>query len=261
MGTVAPYIQGLLQRGRYHFTTEEAVKALGGDRAAVSRTLYRLKKKGEIATPQRGFYVVVPPEYRSLGCLPAGQFVHQLMEHVGEPYHVALLTAAELHGAAHQRPQRYQVMVERRRATIECGLVVVDFHVRRDLERVSIATLNTPRGILRVSSPEATALELVGYVKHAGGMDNVATVLSELAESMFSEDLVVEARQAPLSWVQRLGYLLDLVGQGGVAEELIPFVQARAQRVVPLEASLSRTGARRSKRWRVAINLDVEPDL
>lgn len=261
MGAVASYIQGLLQRGRHHFTIEEAVKALGGDRMSVSRALHRLKKKGEIATPQRGLYVVVPPEYRSLGCLPAGQFVHQLMEHVGEPYHVALLSAAELHGAAHQRPQRYQVMVQSRRATIECGLVVVDFHVRRDLERVSIVTLNTPRGILRVSSPEATALELVGYVKHAGGVDNVATVLSELAESMSSEDLVMEVRQAPLSWVQRLGYLLDLVGQGGVAEELIPFVQARAQRVVPLEPSIPRTGAKRSKRWRVAINIDVEPDL
>ena len=261
MGAVAQYIQGLLQRGRYHFTTEEAVKALGGDRMSVSRALYRLKHKGEIATPQRGFFVVVPPEYRSLGCLPAGQFVPQLLEHAGELYHVALLIAAELHGAAHQRPQRYQVMVRKRRASIECGLVMVNFHVRRDLEQVSTVTMNTPRGNLRVSSPEATALELVGYVKYAGGMDNVATVLSELAESISSEDLVAEARKAPLSWAQRLGYLLDLVGQRDVAERLFSFIQVRARRVVPLEASLPRTGARRSERWRVAINIEVEPDL
>jgi predicted transcriptional regulator of viral defense system len=261
MGAIANYIQGLLQRGRHHFTTEEAIAALGGDRSAVSRALLRLKNKGDLATPLRGFYVVVPPEYRSLGCLPAEQFVHQLMEHLGTPYHVALLSAAELHGAAHQRPQRFQVMVDRRRASIECGSVAVDFHVRNDLDRVSTLAVNTPRGHLRVSSPEATAVELVGYAKHAGGLDNVATVLSELAESISPEKLLEEARKAPLAWAQRLGFLLDLVGRSDVAEDLLPFVQVRARRVVPLEASSPRTGAKRSARWRVAINVDVEPDL
>ena len=31
----------------------------------------------------RGFCVIVPPEYRRLGCLPPEQFVLQLMEHHG----------------------------------------------------------------------------------------------------------------------------------------------------------------------------------
>ena len=132
MGAVSQYIQGLRQRGRHHFTTEEVVTALGGDRNAISRALLRLKNKGEVATPQKGFFVVVPPEYRSLGCLPAEQFVSQLMGAVGEQYHVALLSAAEFHGAAHQRPQRFQVMVRKPRASIECGSVAVDFHVRSD---------------------------------------------------------------------------------------------------------------------------------
>jgi predicted transcriptional regulator of viral defense system len=261
MGAVSQHIQELLQRGRHHFTTEEVVTALGGDRSAISRALLRLKNKGEVATPQKGFFVVVPPEYRSLGCLPAEQFVPQLMENVGEQYYVALLSAAELHGAAHQRPQRFQVMVRKPRASIECGSVAVDFHVRSDLARVSTVVVNTPRGHLRVSSPEATAVELVGYAKHVGGLDNVATVLSELAELISAESLLEEARKVPLAWAQRLGFLLDFVGQSDVAEELLHFVQDRARRVVPLDAGSSRTGARRSERWRVAVNVDVEPDL
>jgi hypothetical protein len=49
--------------------------------------------------------VIVPPEYRRIECLAADHFVPQLMEHLGEWYYVALLSAAELHGAAHQRPK------------------------------------------------------------------------------------------------------------------------------------------------------------
>ena len=52
--------------------------------------------------PFRGFHVIVQPEYRALGCLPADQFVPQLMEHLGLVVDYAgLLTAASLHGAAH----------------------------------------------------------------------------------------------------------------------------------------------------------------
>ena len=261
MGAITKYIQGLLQRGQHYFTTEDATRALGADRRTVARALGRLKAKGELATPQRGFYVAVLPEYRSLGCLPAEQFVPQLMENAGEPYHVALLSAAQLHGAAHQKPQRFQVIVRRPRAPIECGRVRVDFHVRRDLERTATVTMNTPRGHMYVSSPETTALELVGYARHAGGLDNVATVLAELAESVGPERLVREARKAPLAWVQRLGYLLDLVEASDVANVLQPYVQERARRAAPLDASAPRTGAERSRRWRIAINTDVEADL
>ena len=261
MAIIAKYIQKLLQRGQYHFTTNDAMKALNGDSHSVTRALNRLKQKGELATPQRGFYVVIPPEYRPLGCLPAEQFVPQLMDRIGEQYHVALLSAAQLHGAAHQRPQRFQVMVQKPHKPIECGTVCVNFFVRSGLARVSTVIMNTPRGHLRVSSVEATALELVGYAKHAGGLDNVATILSELAESIAADKLTKEANHVPLAWAQRLGYLLELVGRNDSACELERFVRKRARRVTPLNASLPRKGAERSLRWRVAMNVKVEPDL
>jgi predicted transcriptional regulator of viral defense system len=203
----------------------------------------------------------VPPEYRTLGCLPAEQFIPQLMESHAEPYHVALLSAAQLHGAAHHRPQRFQVMVSKPRSSIECGKVYVDFYVRKDLEQAAKVFMNTPRGHMLVSSPEATALELVGYAKHAGGLDNVATVLSDLAESIEPKQLVTEAHKAPLAWSQRLGFLLELVDAGEVASLLLSYVRKNAKRMAPLDAGLPRTGAMRSEKWRVAINTDVEADI
>lgn len=151
-------------------------------------------------------------------------------------------------------------MVGKPRSSIECGKIRVDFHVRKDLERVSTVSMNTPRGPVKVSSPEATALELVGYSKHAGGIVNVATVLVDLAEVLDVGRLIKEATNSPLAWSQRLGFLLEWGEASEIAEALSPFVEQRVTRVTPLDASLPRTAHKRSPRWRVAINTDVEVD-
>ena len=52
-------------RGQYHFTSSEFRSALGVSQAAANQSLWRLANRGEIASPGRGFYVVVPPEYRA----------------------------------------------------------------------------------------------------------------------------------------------------------------------------------------------------
>lgn len=261
MSATARFIEAILRSGRHHFSVQEAVASVGGNQAAVVRALARLVDRGVLARPQRGFYVAIPPEYRGLGCLPAEQFVPQLMEVLGEPYHVALLSAAAYHGAAHQRPQRFQVMVRRPRAPMVCGKVQVDFHVRADLVRAGVVTMNTPRGQMRVSSPETTALELVGYSSSAGGLDNVATVLAELAEACDAVRLTTEAAEVPLAWVQRLGWLLELVEADNIAAAVEPLVASRARRFVALDPSLPMSGAPRDVRWRMALNTEVEPDL
>ncbi|MFH1833599.1 MAG: type IV toxin-antitoxin system AbiEi family antitoxin [bacterium] len=94
------YIEDLATHGRYHFTTAQAVAAVGSSPVALRAAIRRQREKGRVAMPFRGFHLIVPPEYRTLGCLPADQFVPQLMEHLGLSYYVGLLSAASLHGAA-----------------------------------------------------------------------------------------------------------------------------------------------------------------
>jgi predicted transcriptional regulator of viral defense system len=261
MRPAAEFVVNLASRGVHHFTTEDAALALGSSLPAVRAALRRLKAKGEIADPYRGFHVIVPPEYRRLGSLPAEQFVPQLMKHLGEPYYVALLSAAELHGAAHQRPQALQVMVKANRRAIASGEVRVQFVARKDMEGTAVVERKTPRGLLRVASPEATALELVGYADQSGGLDNVASVLAELAPTVDPDRLVAECERSPIAWVQRLGYLLDLTEHHDLADKLAPSVVARAKDVAPLVRAKSRSGAPRDERWRLAVNATVEPDL
>lgn len=83
---ISTYIDGLAARGCYHSATVEAIAALGSSLVAARAAIGRLREKGRLAMPFRGFHLIVPPEYRAFGCLPADQFVPQLMEHLGLAY-------------------------------------------------------------------------------------------------------------------------------------------------------------------------------
>ena len=255
------YVSGLAASGRYAFSSREVQSALGVSAAAAKLALNRLAKQKFIASPARGFYVIVPPEYRALGCLPADQFIPELMKRLGLPYYAGLLSAAQYHGAAHQRPQAFQVFLSKNRRPIECGMVRVAFIARKRLKDVPVQSFNTPRGTVLVSSPEATALELVGYADHGGGLSQVATVLSELAERIDPEKLAEAARTAPLPWAQRLGYLLEHLGFDAKVQALKEYVRAHARQSALLVAKSPRKRSHRNKGWKLYVNAKVEAEL
>lgn len=253
------YLGDLAAGGRYHFASGEVQSALGVSADAAKLALNRLAKQKLIASPARGFYVIVPPEYHSLGCLPADQFIPSLMKHLNLPYYAGLLSAAQYHGAAHQRPQEFQVFLAKNRRPIQCGMVRVAFMARKRLADVPVQTFNTARGTLLVSSPEATALDLVGYADHAGGLGQVATVLSELAERIDPEKLVAVARTAPMPWAQRLGYLLEHLGFAVKTPSLKAYVREYAKQSALL---LPKAAEKRSRRkgWKLYVNADVKAE-
>ncbi len=73
----------------------------------------------------------------------------------------------------------------------------------------------------------------MGYADHAGGLDQVATVLAELAERIDAGQLPTAAATAPLHWAQRLGYLLALVGAATAAADLKGYVRETARDYAP----------------------------
>lgn len=253
-------ITGLVARGRYHFTSSELRLALGVSQAATRQALSRLAAKGEIVSPARGFYVIVPPGYRRIGCLPADQFVPALMEYWGVCYYVGLLSAAQYHGAAHHRPQEFQVVVEKNRPAIECGGVRIVFVARRNLSAVPVERFNNPRGTILVSTMEATAFDLVGYMHRSGGLDRVAGVLSEFGEVMDPESLIEASRSSSILWAQRLGYLLERVGAGDRAAELKRHVRKQARNYTKLLPGVDAEGASWSRDWRLLVNATFEAD-
>ena len=89
--TLAAFVEDLQARGRYTFIRTEAASSEDRSDLALEAALRRLKQRGRIASPRRGFYVLVPVEYREAGCPPANWFIDDLMRFLKQPYYVGLL--------------------------------------------------------------------------------------------------------------------------------------------------------------------------
>lgn len=254
-------IANLAEKGCYYLTVQDFSELRGISLIASRAALRRLARQGELAMPCRGFYVIVPPEYRKLGCLPGEQLVPLLMDHhFKQSYYTALLSAAQLHGAAHQSPHKFQVMLRRNRRPINCGKVSVEFFAKDMFSENGTTKFNTRRGYIEVSCPEVTAIDLIGHQKQCGGMSHVATVISELSENISPENLVSHARSAPLAWIQRLGYVLKICEETELFQALKTFLKDQPTQLKPLIPGIKTSGSNKDDDFLLTINSQIEID-
>jgi predicted transcriptional regulator of viral defense system len=219
---LSSYLTSLLSTGRVVFSREEAQEALGVNPGAFLDAAERQQHKQHLISPRRGFYVIVPPQYLAWGAPPPQWYIDDLMRHEGRPYHVGLLKAAELHGATHQAVMEFQVITDKRLPTIRAGRAAITFHYRKDMAAVSagIEDRKTDTGRMKMSSVELTVLDLVRYPHAAGGLDNITTVIGDLAERIAAVKLATLSAAFERSVIQRLGYLLDRFAHPELAEAL-----------------------------------------
>ncbi|MEK7477529.1 MAG: type IV toxin-antitoxin system AbiEi family antitoxin [Candidatus Coatesbacteria bacterium] len=256
------YVEGLLGRGRHTFTRAEARASLKSSPVAVYHSLRRLRKNGWLAMPRSGFYLIVDPEHRKMGVLPPTSWIDDLMRFHGVEYYVGLLSAAAIHGAAHQSPQEFQVVAGAVLRSLTVGRARIRFFFRRRMELAVTEPVKTASGHMPVSTPEMTAYDLVRYRKGAGSLDHVAAVLAELAERLDSGRLIAVAKRGE-EWpvVQRLGYLLDRIGHPGLSGGLARLVRARKPGAVRLDPRGSGAALTHNAKWNVRVNtaIEVEP--
>lgn len=258
---VSDLIEELQAQGRYTFPLEELSQAVGGSCVALQSAIRRLKKKGRLVSPRRSFFVIVPVEYRSTGAPPASWFVDDLMGFLDQAYYVGLLSAAAVHGAAHQHPQVFQVVTSIPTASMTAGRTKLKFFRKRRIEHIETVRTKTETGYMTISTPEATVFDLIRHVHASGHLSNVATVLAELAEVIDPERLTASAATASRPEVQRAGYLFQLVGHDALAEPLAEQVASGRRRPVLLRPGADTEGMPFDERWCLLINEKVEPDL
>ncbi len=258
---IAEWVEEQQASGRYVFTRADVEAGLGGSRIAVQTALRRLKQKGRIALPRRGFYVIVPPEYRAAGSPPASWFIDDLMRHLGRDYYVGILTSAALHGAGHQQPMMFQVIADRATRSMHAGRVQITVHASRTVAAMPVERVETETGSMAVATPETTAFDLVRFFSAAGHWNHVATVLSELAETIDGDQLVEIAPLVRLPDVQRLGYLLTVSGGGDIAQPLAQWLAMRRVSVVRLRTDRPAGEVEADPQWRLIPNEPVDIDL
>jgi hypothetical protein len=127
----------LLSRGQIVFTDEQAQHALQISKGALLDATQKQQRRNHLITPRRGFYVIVPPQFLSMGAPPPSWYIDALMAQEQRPYYVGLLKAAELHGATHQAAMEFQVITDKRMPRIKAGRSAIAFYYRKDMGAIS----------------------------------------------------------------------------------------------------------------------------
>jgi predicted transcriptional regulator of viral defense system len=259
MPSLAELPDALISEGRYWVTSAEAAQLAGVPAAHVYPGLQRLRRRGAMFSPARGFHVVIPAEYRSWGVLPGELFIDGMMRELGRDYYVSLLTAAAMHGAAHQAPQVFQVMVDRYVADRDIERVRLRFYANERLREMATEERQVDTGRIRLATRETTLVDLVVHPEDAGGLSNVATVMVEIGEvdvQLLAGLAAVRSR----SIARRLGWLLDRHRPDLDTGPLQEVAQAHSGYPARLVRALPARGPI-DPRWNLQVNSDVEPDL
>jgi predicted transcriptional regulator of viral defense system len=266
---LASFLLHLLSRGRITFAGKEAETELGMSHTAFLNAAERLQEQKKLLHPRRGFYVVVPPQFLAWGAPPPAWYIDAFMKHESCPYYVGILKAAELHGATHQPVMGFQVVTNKRLPEIQIGRSTISFYYKKNMSSVSSAVEEhkTDTGSMKVASVELAALDLLRYPNAAAGIDNVLTVLADLSSKIEAEKLAMLAKVFPKSVVQRLGHLLDRLGNRNLTEpmqrELVKDTLPAWVELDPDEVPDSDFASRameRDKRWNVVIRRRPEVD-
>ena len=259
--SVNEFVDSLQKRAHYTFARTEAEVELNLGKAALTKGLQRLQKTGRVCMIRRGFYVIVPLEYATGGMVPPDWFIDDLMKFMEQPYYVGVLTAAALHGASHQQPQEYQVVVAKPERSIHTANLNVRFFLKKSMTQAPVEKVKAYTGFLAVSTPSVTALDLVRFAPTIGGLDAVLTVLDELVEKITPEDLVKAAQQeSERSQSQRLGWLIERTKRPELADELARWLATQKPTKTPLDVSAPVAGKRKDPRWQVIVNAEPQSE-
>ncbi len=271
MGRLSSFLDDKLAKGQAFLTRDEVQQHLGVGIEAATAAAARLIRKGRLASPRNGFYLIVRPEDRAVGAADPAQWIGPLMEFQGLDYRISLLRAAAWHGSSPQAAMVFQVVAPRQLRDLELGRHRLEFFYQAQslFEEVNrdpfVVGMSTPAGYAKVAGVELTLLDCLRYLNASGGLGMVAQIVKDLGAKT---DPVVLEKLAPVyegATTRRLGYLLDLFGHRRRAQAL-ELAAARAKSYVPLDptshpvlAALAEE-AGNSTRWKLMLNEPVEVD-
>lgn len=260
---ISDWIHGREIRGKATFSIVN-VKDAFAERPSksINTELSRQVSRGRVQSVYRGFYVIVPVQYQLKGVIPPVYYVDDLMDYVGKPYYVGLLSAAAMHGATHQRAMKTQVMTVLPRIKASGKNSLLDWSYRQQIPEAFVMKKNAEIGTLRYSGPELTAVDLVQFASHVGGYQRVATVLAELMDSVDVERMYRLMPFTSVTTIQRLGYLLEhVLLRQDQADALFQVLKTQGSwNSILLSNDQDRRDGAPANRWHVNGNIDIEVD-
>lgn len=227
-GAAARFVEGQLAVGRVAFTQEELIAQTGLSPIAARNQLLRLDGLVRRVMPRQPFFLIVSPEHRAIGAPPPAWWLDDYFRWLNRPYYVALQSAAAEYGSTAQAIQVTQVITDRPHRDIEVGRLRVQFFVKRNVRSTPVQSPFQPQAPLNISTPEATALDLVAYANRLGGIERAAETLAPLLKS-FTRARLADALKAGVATahVQRFGFILAHHGGARFADVVERYLGVR----------------------------------
>lgn len=264
--TIREWIKDKEINGSSHFSVEELQSVFSNvNYKSIKKELNRLSSQKIIVSVYKGFYVIIPVQYASKGIIPPLYYIDQLMEYLDKPYYISLLSAAELLGAAHQRPQSFYITTLRPSVNVSKDKnPILKWIFITDITEEFLLQKNSQTGVIRYSNAELTSIDVIQYSHYIGGITRASTLLSELTESTDFDGKIDKLIQiSSLSTIQRLGYIIEeIIGDTLQADIIYQQLSATKKRLNYV--SLSVQGIKKTfdtnKRWKININTEIEID-
>jgi len=262
---LAKYIEDLQSDGKLYFSLDDLINDHPDhSKAALKLSLNRLSAKHMVLSVYKGFYLIIPPEYRSRKIIPPELFVDALFAYLKRPYYVGLLSAAAMHGATHQQVMEYYIFIDKpaiRPTSVE-GLKI-NYVVKNVIPESGIEKRKTEAGYIDISNAELTAVDLIAYQHRIGGINRAATVLYELSESISPAKLKeILNNNIQLSVLQRLGYILEFVlKKNELAGVIKNYLSGKKIFRIPLKPGYKKEGFAVNDNWKVIQNTKIETDF
>lgn len=253
VGSADAFVDQRLASGRVAFPLADLVKETGLSVTAARNQLLRLENRVTRVSPRQQFFLIVSPEYRALGAPPVAWWLHDYFQWLGEPYYLALQSAASSLGSNPQALQVTQVMTKIPHRPLEVGRIRIQFFVKHTLEQTPTQPLANAYAPLQVSTPEATIFDLVQYAVRIGGIGRVAETIAPLLPLIRPAELrrVLKIENEPVT-AQRLGFVLEKLRATNFAKVVQNWLPSDLI-FVPLVPGL-RGDAPEIKRWRILNN-------
>ena len=236
-GEVLRHIQA---QARYLFGSDEFAKLTGRQpkSSALKMALYRLAKQGHIvlALKKPAKWLIVPPEHVHYGAPPVEWWIDDYLKDIEPDYYVALLSAARYWGSAHYALQTTQIMVGKPRSAIKLERIKVAFVAKKKLRATPTIRVRTGVASLRVSTREATLLDLIRHQAHIGGIEAVARIAKDFSGAITAKELT-NALDAldQIPTAQRLGFVLDHLGLARPAMKVALWLAGKRRNIQSLE--------------------------
>ena len=190
-----------------------------------------------------------------MGAPPADWWLQDYFDWLGRPYYLALQSAASSFGSNPQALQVTQVMTDRPCRTIKVGRIQVRFFVKRGIERTPTQQPDGAVAPVLVSTPEATAYDLIRYATSVGGIERAAETIRPLLPLLRARELKrMLDGENETAVAQRLGFVIEACGNKPLAKIVRDWLPDELTPVTLSPAKGKRDNLPLIKRWQVLNN-------